>query len=147
MENFNKVWGNHYISDAEELKAKIEKGLKSNNLANFIIVSSDMADLREICAYAVNYNAACDIGPIEEKYENKRKMMIKSPKCRPYLKSISEARVVIGSPYECAVLAAGYPESVNSTETKMHYSQQWIYGNGRYVYVDNGIVTAKQNMQ
>lgn len=38
----------------------------------------------------------------------------------------------------------GKPLQINKTTTANSVSEQWVYGNGRYVYLENGIVTAIQ---
>lgn len=39
----------------------------------------------------------------------------------------------------------GNPKDINKTITAYGTSEQWVYGNGNYVYLDDGIVTAIQN--
>lgn len=39
----------------------------------------------------------------------------------------------------------GNPQRKNSTTTSSGTSEQWVYGNGRYVYLSSGIVTAIQD--
>ena len=41
--------------------------------------------------------------------------------------------------------AWGYPESKNVTETQGGTHEQWVYPGGKYVYFDNGVVTAIQD--
>ena len=36
----------------------------------------------------------------------------------------------------------GEPKKVNKTTYSWGVSEQWVYGNGKYVYLENGIVTA-----
>ncbi|OBZ18921.1 hypothetical protein A8L34_05065 [Bacillus sp. FJAT-27264] len=36
------------------------------------------------------------------------------------------------------------PKDINKTTNSYGTSEQWVYGNGRYVYLDNGIVTSIQ---
>lgn len=38
----------------------------------------------------------------------------------------------------------GIPNSINKTTTEYGVHEQWVYGNGRYIYLDNGVVTAIQ---
>ncbi|OMD43025.1 hypothetical protein [Paenibacillus odorifer] len=38
----------------------------------------------------------------------------------------------------------GKPKEINKTETKDGISEQWVYESNRYVYLDNGVVTAIQ---
>jgi len=39
----------------------------------------------------------------------------------------------------------GSPQKINRTTTAYSVSEQWVYGNGRYVYFEDGIVTAIQD--
>lgn len=39
----------------------------------------------------------------------------------------------------------GEPEKINKTTTASTIHEQWVYSNNRYIYLDNGIVTAIQN--
>ncbi|MEC0106773.1 hypothetical protein P4H27_07455 [Paenibacillus taichungensis] len=38
----------------------------------------------------------------------------------------------------------GKPQKINKTKNKYGVSEQWVYGSGRYVYLDDGIVTSIQ---
>lgn len=38
----------------------------------------------------------------------------------------------------------GSPDSINKTTTENGVHEQWVYGNGRYIYLDDGVVTAIQ---
>lgn len=38
----------------------------------------------------------------------------------------------------------GLPEDINKTTTEHGVSEQWVYGDGKYVYLDDGIVTSIQ---
>lgn len=38
----------------------------------------------------------------------------------------------------------GEPKKINKTTNTYGISEQWVYGNGRYVYLDDGIVTSIQ---
>lgn len=38
----------------------------------------------------------------------------------------------------------GEPSDINKTTTAYGVSEQWIYGNGRYIYLEDGVVTAIQ---
>ena len=39
----------------------------------------------------------------------------------------------------------GSPNSINRTVTARRTSEQWVYGNGNYLYFSNGVLTAIQN--
>ncbi|MDQ0193080.1 hypothetical protein [Paenibacillus wynnii] len=38
----------------------------------------------------------------------------------------------------------GLPKDINKTITENNISEQWVYGDGKYVYLENGIVTTIQ---
>lgn len=44
--------------------------------------------------------------------------------------------------YEASNTMWGRPESINRTETRHGTREQWVYGGGRYLYLENGRVTA-----
>lgn len=46
---------------------------------------------------------------------------------------------------EVIITKWGRPNKVNKTTTANGVSEQWVYGSNRYVYLDNGIVTAIQD--
>ena len=39
----------------------------------------------------------------------------------------------------------GKPKEINRTTTKYGSHEQWVYGDGNYLYLDNGVVTSIQN--
>lgn len=43
--------------------------------------------------------------------------------------------------------AWGEPEKKNITETIDGVSEQWVYGNGKYIYFEDGIVTTIQRTE
>lgn len=49
-----------------------------------------------------------------------------------------------GMPTEVLHWIWGDPKEVNATSTFSGRSEQWVYGDGKYVYVEHGIVTAVQ---
>lgn len=57
-------------------------------------------------------------------------------------------RVIVSDPaigmseYEASNTRWGRPESVNRTVTRHGTREQWVYGDGRYIYLENGRVTA-----
>lgn len=44
--------------------------------------------------------------------------------------------------YEASKTMWGRPESINRTKTRYGTMEQWVYGDGRYLYLENGRVTA-----
>ena len=57
---------------------------------------------------------------------------------------IERGVVVIGFTKAMCKEAWGSPSSVNTTENKYGIHEQWVYGGGRYLYFDNGILTTIQ---
>lgn len=39
----------------------------------------------------------------------------------------------------------GKPQKINSTHTARHTREQWVYGNGNYLYFEDGVLTSIQN--
>lgn len=75
--------------------------------------------------------------------EEMRELRIKA--LRPRFRAAVRAHAVrIGMTDDEAELAWGTPETVNTTEYQGRYTEQWVYGNGRYLYLENGIVWAIQ---
>ncbi len=58
--------------------------------------------------------------------------------------AIANGEVFIGMTGEQCIRAWGQPEKVNTTDTARGHHSQWVYPGGRYVYFENGILTAIQ---
>lgn len=58
--------------------------------------------------------------------------------------AVIERRVVVGMNAGMVRAAWGDPVDVNTTVTAAGRHEQWVYGRGRYVYLDDGAVTAIQ---
>jgi hypothetical protein len=58
---------------------------------------------------------------------------------------ILEGKIWIGMTEQMLLESWGKPEDINSTVTRYGTSKQFVYGLGRYVYVENGKVDAWQN--
>ena len=39
----------------------------------------------------------------------------------------------------------GKPQKVNRTTTRYGTSEQWVYGDGNYLYFEDGVLTSIQN--
>ena len=59
--------------------------------------------------------------------------------------AIDQKEIVIGMTGAQVLLAWGKPHSVNSTIVSGGTHEQWVYGNGDYVYVDNGVMRSRQS--
>lgn len=83
----------------------------------------------------------------EELIENYRKR--KSSLTRRFGSSttskILNNQVWIGMTKEMLGESLGHPQDINRTVTAGNVSEQWVYGRGRYVYLDNNIVTSWQD--
>lgn len=58
--------------------------------------------------------------------------------------AISERKIFIGMTAEQLRAAWGRPENVNSTIHANSRHEQWVYGTGNYVYVEDGVITSLQ---
>jgi hypothetical protein len=59
--------------------------------------------------------------------------------------AIERDEVLVGMTIDQVIMAWGRPNEINSTETKGTLQSQWVYGERRYVYIDQtGKVTAIQ---
>ena len=58
---------------------------------------------------------------------------------------VCDGRVVIGMTGAQVEASWGRPEDINRTTRATGTEEQWVYGSGRYVYFDNGIVTVIQD--
>ena len=54
-------------------------------------------------------------------------------------------RVIVGMRAEMVRRMWGFPHRINRTTTQNGTSEQWVYGDGVYVYVEDAVVTALQN--
>lgn len=63
----------------------------------------------------------------------------------PAVRKLIEKRLIrIGFTARQLVLSWGKPESINRTITASGKHEQWVYGDGQYVYLTNGTVTSMQ---
>ncbi|MDO5104473.1 hypothetical protein [Capnocytophaga sp.] len=60
-------------------------------------------------------------------------------------KDMANGYVRIGWSKQMCIDSWGKPESINKTTTQYSVSEQWVYGNGNYLYFENGKLTAIQN--
>lgn len=58
---------------------------------------------------------------------------------------VFDKSIWIGMTESMLIESRGQPKEINTTVTKYGTSKQFVYGNGRYVYVENGKVEAWQN--
>ncbi|MFA7445286.1 MAG: hypothetical protein WCY89_05015 [Flavobacteriaceae bacterium] len=59
--------------------------------------------------------------------------------------TIFKGKVKIGMTKEMCKLSWGEPTDVNKTAVAGKQTEQWVYGNGNYLYFENNILTAIQN--
>ena len=64
---------------------------------------------------------------------------------KEYGKIIANHKVRIGMTKEMCEDSWGKPESINRTTSSYRTSEQWVYGDGNYLYFDNGKLTSIQN--
>lgn len=59
--------------------------------------------------------------------------------------AISSHSVFIGMSSQAVLASLGKPQRVNRTTGSWGVHEQWVYGTGRYVYIENGYVSAWQD--
>jgi hypothetical protein len=59
--------------------------------------------------------------------------------------AIENEKVFVGMTTEQVIMSWGKPTDVNRTRVGRAVHEQWVYGNGTYLYFDNGILTGIQN--
>jgi len=84
------------------------------------------------------------------KIENEKKQIERRNKYvkkygKEYGEIIANYRVRIGMTKEMCEDSWGKPESINRTTNAYGTSEQWVYGDGNYLYFDNGKLTSIQN--
>lgn len=65
------------------------------------------------------------------------------PECAP--KPLSGRPLTIGMRADDVIDALGNPTTINRTVLSSGTSEQWVYPNGLYVYIENGVVTSWQD--
>lgn len=58
---------------------------------------------------------------------------------------VAKGQIWIGMTEQMLIDSWGWPDDINTTVTRYGTSKQFVYGLGRYVYVENGIVDTWQN--
>lgn len=82
-----------------------------------------------------------------EKLERERasaaKAVVQQPLTyQPQAQKVTSDPAIGMSEYEASNTMWGRPESINRTETRYGTREQWVYSGGRYLYLENGRVTA-----
>jgi hypothetical protein len=93
--------------------------------------------------------ASCyeEVRALETKWLGRRAAVAKANKrCARHVDAIVARNLegLIGAPVECVYIAEGLPDDVNRTAFANSTHDQLVYGRGRYVYSDNGIITSVQ---
>ena len=64
---------------------------------------------------------------------------------QPYADRIFQHKVWVGMSKDEAIESWGKPKDANTTIRENMKREQWVYGEGQYLYLENGIVTIIQN--
>ncbi len=59
--------------------------------------------------------------------------------------AIEKAKVFVGMTAQQARMSWGEPKEINRTSSASVKQEQWVYGDGNYLYFDNGILTSIQH--
>lgn len=60
-------------------------------------------------------------------------------------KKLKEGYIWLGMTKKMAIISRGYPEDINRSVGSWGVKEQWVYGNGTYLYFDNGSLSSWQN--
>lgn len=91
-----------------------------------------------------------DVRSLDERWRDRRSAVAKAnKKCARYAATISLPNTdrrpdkLVGAPWQCAYIAYGLPEDINTTTTANKVHQQLVFFGGHvYIYVDNGIIVS-----
>jgi hypothetical protein len=81
----------------------------------------------------------------EQKINADRKVAITKKYGSSAATRILEGKIWIGMTEAMLLDSWGQPEDINTTVNRYVTRKQYVYGSGRYVYVENGVVDAWQN--
>lgn len=144
--------------DIENIKILLDTGAEINAVNNegntvlLCIASSTIDYDTEIIDFLINAGANTtiknkddkDFAYYEKEYEEylakKREDKIKEKYTKEEPRIGMTAEEVENSTW-------GKPDKINKTTTEYGVSEQWVYDIGKYIYLDNGIVTAIQDFE
>ncbi|MBT2290201.1 hypothetical protein J7E73_13825 [Paenibacillus albidus] len=150
------------ISDEQrkELDLLIEKGDYENLALETYSDRNNSIELNAMYYFAKSLDAFYNDGnmmqsyfdEIPEEYKDHFSKLLKEKTHAYFEKSIEDEKVkykdlppAIGENREQLKTSSwGLPNDINKTVTENNVSEQWVYGDGKYVYLENGIVTTIQ---
>lgn len=104
----------------------------------------DLEGVKEYFDYVEKIKREARFNALKEESEKRLKYLIEKFGEQDG-RRVFDKSIWIGMTESMLMESWGQPKDVNTTVTKYATSKQFVYGNGRYVYVVNGIVDSWQN--
>ena len=104
----------------------------------------DLEGVKEYFDYVEKIKREARFNALKEESEKRLKYLIEKFGEQDG-RRVFDKSIWIGMTESMLMESWGQPKDVNTTVTKYSTSKQFVYGNGRYVYVVNGIVDSWQN--
>ena len=104
----------------------------------------DLEGVKEYFDYVEKIKREARFNALKEESEKRLKYLIEKFGEQEG-RRVFDKSIWIGMTESMLMESWGQPKDVNTTVTKYSTSKQFVYGNGRYVYVVNGIVDSWQN--
>jgi hypothetical protein len=135
--------------DYDSLIMKTEEYKDSNDELNAIYhYASALKSIHDEDDYMVYSNTHDIPSQYKERFTesiNEEKESYKAQKEKLDIEKYKDKPPVIGETKEQLKTSSwGLPNDINKTTTGDNVSEQWVYNDGKYVYLNNGIVTAIQ---
>jgi len=135
--------------DYSSLITKTEEYKDSNDELNAIYhYASALESIHDEDDYMVYSNTHDIPSQYKDRFTeliNEEKESYKAQKEKSDVEKYRDKPPVIGETKEQLKTSSwGLPNDINKTTTGDNISEQWVYGDEKYVYLDNGIVTAIQ---
>ena len=129
----------YVLSSEMESNIKYGEGKKLKYVLNKFMTPQAYAKQQKTNAEAVEAKKEAN-----EKAATERRQRLVNAYGEKNANMILRGEVAIGFTKSMCREAWGSPVSINTTETARVVHEQWVYGGGRYLYFDNGILTTIQ---
>jgi len=104
----------------------------------------DLEGVKEYFDYVEKIKSEARFNALKEESEKRLKYLIEKFGEQDG-RRVFDKSIWIGMTESMLIESRGQPKEINTTVTKYGTSKQFVYGNGRYVYVENGKVESWQN--
>lgn len=130
-----KVYNIRYVKQTGMLLSKIKEKAFEDIFSDNNDIQSSKSIIKEEFSNGINYI----INKMSDECPNKSYPIIS------HWEQIKTGKVKAGMTSEECILSWGKPKDKNTTTGTWGVSEQWIYSNDDYLYLENGILTTIQN--